>query len=110
MKLLYKVEGTIWYGDSEAKVQRLQAHLRERLGIPSDIFVEVKESTRKFGIQFSFYKKEEEYGFVAAILYLLQLGMPKAGEVIFANPYNGKKHHVICDGWFIFDYCAAARS
>lgn len=103
MKLLYKVEGTIWYGNSEAKVQRLQAHLRERLGISSNIFVEVKESTRKIGIQFSFYKKEEEYGFVEAILCLLQLGMPKDGEVVFSNSYNGEQHHVICDGWFISD-------
>ena len=104
MEVFYKVEGTIWYENSEAKVQSLQARLRKRLGIPSYIFVEVKESTRKFGIQFSFYKKEEEYGFVAAIIYLLQSGMtPKAGEVVFSNPYNGEQHHVICDGWFIFD-------
>ena len=104
MEVFYKVEGTIWYEDSGEKVQSLQARLQKRLGIPSDIFVEVKESTRKFGIQFSFYKKEEEYGFVPAIIYLLQSGMtPKAGEVIFANSHNGEQHHVICDGWFIFD-------
>lgn len=104
MEVFYKVEGTIWYEDSEAKVQRLQARLREKLGISSDIFVEVKESTRKIGIQFSFYKKEEEYGFVEEFISLLQSVMtPGAGEVIFIDPYNGERQYCISNGWFILE-------
>lgn len=103
MEVFYKVEGTIWYGDSEAKVQILQARLREKLGISSDIFVEVKESTRKIGIQFSFYKKEEEYGFVGSILCLLQLGMPKDGEIVFIDPFRGEQRYIVSDRWFVSD-------
>lgn len=101
--LLYKVEGTIWYEDSDEDVQSLQAYLRKRLGIPSDIFVEVEESTRKFGIQFSFYKKEE-YGFAEEFISLLQSGMtPEDGEIIFIDSYNGERQYFISDGWFILE-------
>ena len=101
--LLYKVEGTIWYEDSDEDVRSLQAYLRKRLGIPSDIFVEVEESTRKFGIQFSFYKKEE-YVFAEEFISLLQSGMtPKAGEVIFIDSYNGERQYFISNGWFVLE-------
>ena len=103
MEVFYKVEGTIWYEDSDEKVQSLQAHLQKRLGIPSYIFVEVEESTRKFGIQFSFYKKEE-YGFAEEFISLLQSGMtPEEGEIIFIDSYNGERQYFISDGWFILE-------
>lgn len=104
MEVFYKVEGTIWYGDSEAEVQFLQACLWEDFGISSDVLVKDEKSTQKFGIQFSFYKREEEYGFVEAIISLLQSGMtPEDGEVIFANSYNGERQYFISDGWFILE-------
>lgn len=102
MEVFYRVEGTIWYKNSEAKVQSLQACLWECFGISSDILVKDEKSTRKIGIQFSFYKKEEEYGFVEAIIYLLQSGMtPEDGEVIFANSHNGERQYFICGGRFV---------
>lgn len=103
MKVFYKVEGTIWYGDSEAEVQSLQACLWECFGIPSDIFFREKKSTQKFGIQFSFYKKEE-YGFAEEFMSLLQSGMtPEEGEIIVIDPYNGERQYFISDGWFMTD-------
>lgn len=104
MEVFYKVEGTIWYGDSEVEVQFLQACLWEDFGIPSDIFLREEKSTQKFGIQFSFYKREEEYGFVEEFISLLQSVMtPVAGEVIFIDPYNGERQYCISNGWFILE-------
>ena len=101
MKVFYKVEGTIWYGDSEAEVQSLQACLWECFGIPSDIFFREKKSTQKFGIQFSFYKKEE-YGFAEEFISLLQSGMTlESGEFYIANPYTGRKRVFIVRGGVI---------
>lgn len=103
METLYKVEGTIWYGDSEAEVQSLQACLWEYFGIPSDIFFREKKSTQKFGIQFSFYKKEE-YGFAEEFISLLQSVMtPEEGEIIFINSYDGERQYCISNGWFILE-------
>lgn len=103
MKVFYKVEGTIWYGDSEAEVQSLQACLWECFGIPSDIFFREKKSTQKFGIQFSFYKKKkEEYGFAEEFISLLQSGMTlESGEFYIANPYTGRKRVFIVRGGVI---------
>lgn len=104
MEVFYKVEGTIWYEDSEAEVQFLQACLWEDFGIPSDIFLREEKATQKFGIQFSFYKREDEYGFVEAIISLLQSGMtPEDGEIIFIDSYNGERQYFISDGWFILE-------
>lgn len=103
MEVFYKIKGTIWYGDSEAEVQFLQACLLEDFGIPSDILVKDEKSTRKIGIQFSFYKKEE-YGFAEEFISLLQSVMtPKDGEVIFIDSYNGARQYFISDGWFILE-------
>ena len=104
MEVFYKVEGTIWYGDSEAEVQFLQACLLEDFGISSDVLVKDEKSTQKFGIQFSFYKREEEYGFAEEFISLLQSGMtPEAGEVIFIDSHNGERQYFISDGWFILE-------
>lgn len=109
MKMLYKVEGTIWYKDSEAEVQSLQAYLLEGFGISSDMLIKNEKSTRKSGLQFSFYKKEDEYGFEGAIISLLQSGMtPEEGEIIFMNPHYGERQYCIAHGgWFIAaEYCS----
>lgn len=104
MEVFYKVEGTIWYEDSEAEVQSLQACLWECFGISSDVLVKDEKSTQKFGIQFSFYKREEEYGFAEEFISLLQSGMtPEDGEVIFIDSYNGERQYFISDGWFILE-------
>ena len=101
MEVFYRVEGTIWYKNSEANVQSLQACLWECFGISSDILVKDEKSTRKIGIQFSFYKKEE-YEFAEEFISLLQSGMtPKDGEVIFANSHNGERQYFICGGRFV---------
>lgn len=104
MEVFYKVEGTIWYGDSEVEVQNLKACLWEDFGIPSDIFLREEKATQKFGIQFSFYTREEEYGFAEEFISLLQSGMtPEAGEVIFMDSYNRERQYFISDGWFILE-------
>lgn len=104
MELLYKVEGTILYKDSAEEVEKFIEVLRETEKVHAKLITKPEgQETCRFGIQFSFYKKAN-VGFVSDFLLLLSFGKrPESGEVVFSNSYNGEQHHVICDGWFIFD-------
>ena len=68
MKLLYKVEGTIFYDESEPEVQQLAANLWEKEKITSNMIEEKKGLEDRFGLHFSFYKRAE-IGFVSDFLF-----------------------------------------
>ena len=73
MKLLYKVEGTIFYDESEPEVQQLAANLWEKEKITSNMIEEKKGLEDRFGLHFSFYKRAE-IGFVSDIIFSLCIG------------------------------------
>ena len=99
MELFYKVEGTIWYKDSEAEVQRIQANLLQK-GIPTAMVVVNEELTQKFGLRFSFYKKGGVDFFTDFQTdFLLMLSFRTIlyfGEITVTDPCHRKSRHVIC--------------
>lgn len=108
MEILYKVEGTIWYKDPEAEVQRIQVSLLQK-GIPAEMVVKNRHDNSGFGLRFSFYKKggvDFFTSFPTDFLLMLSFRMILYfGELVIADPYHRESRHVICNGQLISVEC-----
>ena len=103
MKLLYKVEGTIFYDESEPEVQQLAANLWEKEKITSNMIEEQKGLEDRFGLHFSFYKRAE-IGFVSDFLFSLSFGEDlDSGEIVFIDLFQGEQRYIVSDRWFVSD-------
>ena len=103
MKLLYKVEGTIFYDESEPEVQLLAANLWEKEKITSNMIEEKKGLEDRFGLHFSFYKRAE-IGFVSDFLFSLSFGEDlDSGEIVFIDLFQGEQRYIVSDRWFVSD-------
>lgn len=103
MEMLYKVEGNIFYKESEPEVQQLAANLWEREKISSNIITEKKGLADRFGLHFSFYKRAE-IGFVSDFLFSLSFGEDlDSGEIVFIDPFQGEQRYIVSDRWFVSD-------
>lgn len=103
MELLYKVEGTIFYDESEPEVQQLAANLWEKEKIASNIIEEKKGLEDRFGLHFSFYKRAE-IGFISDFLFSLSFGEDlDSGEIVFIDLFQGEQRYIVSDRWFVSD-------
>ena len=103
MKLLYKVEGTIFYDESEPEVQQLAANLWEKEKITSNMIEEKKGLEDRFGLHFSFYKRAE-IGFVSDFLFSLSFVEDlDSGEIVFIDLFQGEQRYIVSDRWFVSD-------
>ena len=103
MKLLYNVEGTIFYDESEPEVQQLAANLWEKEKITSNMIEEKKGLEDRFGLHFSFYKRAE-IGFVSDFLFSLSFGEDlDSGEIVFIDLFQGEQRYIVSDRWFVSD-------
>lgn len=103
MELLYKVEGTIFYDESEPEVEQLATNLWEKEKIASNMIEEKKGLEDRFGLHFSFYKRAE-IGFISDFLFSLSFGEDlDSGEIVFINLFQGEQRYIVSDRWFVSD-------
>ena len=103
MEILYKVEGNIFYEESEPEVQQLAANLLKKEKIASNMITEKKGLVDRFGLHFSFYKRAE-IGFVSDFLFLLSFGEElDSGEIIIIDPFQGAQQYVVYNGRVVYN-------